>query len=80
MSDKQKYKKGSMEQRETNSNAIYFNERSSSDLIRVKTDGCFYTGTLSMMFDEILNGTLSEKVSTTGITQENPEILQPNSL
>ena len=33
------------------------------------------------MFDGILNVTLSEKVSTTGVTQENFELpLPPNSL
>ena len=33
------------------------------------------------MFGEILNATLSEKVSTTGVTQENLELpLLPNSL
>ena len=33
------------------------------------------------MFDGILNATLSEKVSTTGVTQENLELpLLPNSL
>ena len=32
------------------------------------------------MVDEILNETLSEKVSTTGVTQENPQPPRPNSL
>ena len=33
------------------------------------------------MFDRILNATLSEKVSTTGVTQENLELpFPPNSL
>ena len=33
------------------------------------------------MFDGILNATLSEKVSTTGVTQENLELpLPPNEL
>ena len=47
----------------------------------VKTVGYFCRGALSLMFDRILNATLSEKVSTTGVTQENPELsLPPHSL
>ena len=46
-------------------------------LIRVKTIGCFCREASSLMFD----GTLSEKVSTTRVTQENLELpLPPNSL
>ena len=38
-------------------------------------------GAPSLMFGGILNATLSEKVSTTGLTQENLELpLLPNSL
>ena len=37
---------------------------------RVKPVGCFRTGAPSLMFDGILNVTLSEEVSTTGVTQE----------
>ena len=50
-------------------------------LIRVKTVGCFCRGAPSLMFARILNATLSEKVSTTGVTQDNLELpLLPNSL
>ena len=50
-------------------------------LIRVKAVGCFYRRALSLMFGRILNATLSEKVSTTRVTQENLELpLPPNSL
>ena len=40
-----------------------------------KVYGCwlFLQGALSLMFDRILNATLSEKVSTTGVIQENLE-------
>ena len=49
--------------------------------VRVKAIGCFCRGALSLMFDGILNATLSEKVSITGVTQENLELrLLPNSL
>ena len=49
--------------------------------LRVKAVGCFHRGALSMMFDGILNVTLSEeKVSITGVTQGNLELLLcPNS-
>ena len=49
---------------------------------RVKLVGCFHTGAPSLMFDGILNMTLSEEeVSTTGITEENLKLpLPPNSL
>ena len=74
-------KKESMEQRETNSNASYYNCRPWQRLIRVKAVGCFCRGAPSRMFDGILNATLSEKVSTTGVIQENLELpLLPNSL
>ena len=48
---------------------------------RVKPVGCFRTGVPSLMFDGILNVTLSEEVSTTGVTQGNLELpLPPDSL
>ena len=47
----------------------------------VEPVGCFRRGVLSLMFDGILNVTLSEKVSTTGVTQGNLELpLLSNSL
>ena len=47
----------------------------------VKAVGCFCKGALSLMFDGILNVTLSENVSTTGVIQVNLELpLLPNSL
>ena len=47
----------------------------------VKPVGCFRTGAPSLMFDGILNMTLSEEVSTTGVTQGNLKLsLPPNSL
>ena len=47
--------------------------------MRVKAPGCFCRGALSLMFVEILNVTLSEKVSTTGPTHKNLEFpLLPN--
>ena len=47
----------------------------------VKVVGCFRKGAPSLMFNEILNETLPEiKVSTTGVTQGNLELLlRPNS-
>ena len=49
---------------------------------RVKAFGCFREGAVSLMFDRILNATLSEeKVSTTRVTEGNLELpLSPNSL
>ena len=49
---------------------------------RVNTVGCFRGGAVSMMFDRILNVTLSEeKVSTTVVKKGNLELpLPPNSL
>ena len=49
--------------------------------LRVKAVGCFRRGAPSLMFDKILNVTLSkEKVSTTGVTQGNLKLLlRPNS-
>ena len=46
-----------------------------------KAVGCFHRGAASLMFDGVLNGTLSEKkVSTAGVTQGNLELLlSPNS-
>ena len=47
----------------------------------VKAIGCFRRGAPSLMFDGILNVSLSEEVSTTGVTQGNLNlILRPNSL
>ena len=47
----------------------------------VKLVGCFCSGAPSLMFDGILNVTLSEEVSTIGITQENLKLpLPPVSL
>ena len=44
----------------------------------VKAVGCLRRGAPSLMFDGILNVTLSEeKVSTTGVTQRNLELLLP---
>ena len=45
---------------------------------RVKPVGCFRTGVPSLMFDGILNVTLSEEVSTTGVTQGNLELPLPS--
>ena len=49
---------------------------------RVKAVGCFLGGAVSLMFDRILNETVSEeKVSTTRVTEGNLELpLSPNSL
>ena len=48
---------------------------------RVKPIGCFRTAAPSLMFDGILNVTLSQEVSTTGVTQGNLELpLPPDSL
>ena len=49
---------------------------------RVKDVGCFRGGAVSLMFDRILNVTLSEeKVSTTRVTERNLKLpLSPNSL
>ena len=49
--------------------------------LRVKAVGCFGKGAPSFMFDQILNVTPSEeKVSITGVTQGNLELLlRPNS-
>ena len=45
---------------------------------RVKAVGCFRRGAPSLMFDRILNATLSEeKVSASGVTQGNLELLLP---
>ena len=69
-----------MEQKETNSNASYLTEGlAATD--KVKAVGWFCRGAPSLMFDEILNATLSEKLSITGVTQENLELpLPPISL
>ena len=42
-----------------------------------KAVGCFWRGAQSLMFDRILNVTLSEEVFTTGVTQKNLELLLP---
>ena len=49
---------------------------------RVKAVGCFSRGAPALMFDGVLNTTLSEeKVSTTVVTQGNLELpLLPSSL
>ena len=48
---------------------------------RVKPVDYFHTGTPSLMFDGILNVTLSEEVSTTGVIQGNLKLsLRPDSL
>ena len=45
-----------------------------------KSIGCFCRETPSLMFYEILNAALSEKIFTNGVTPENPELSLPNSL
>ena len=49
--------------------------------VRVQPVGCFRRGGPSLVFDGILNVSLpEEKVSTTGVTRENLELLLcPNS-
>ena len=48
---------------------------------RGKPVGCVRRGALSLMFNGILNVTLSEEVSTSGVTQGNLELsLPPGSL
>ena len=48
---------------------------------RVRAVGCFRGGAVSLMFDRILNETLSEEVSTTKVTEGNLELpLSPNSI
>ena len=48
---------------------------------RVTPVSCFRTGALSLMFDVILNVTLSEEVSITGVTQVSASApLPPDSL
>ena len=51
------------------------------NILRVKAVGCFCRGAPLLIFDRILNVTLSEeKVSTIGATQGNQEsLLRPNS-
>ena len=50
-------------------------------MIRVKAVDCFCRGAPSLMFDGILDASLSEKDSTTGVTLENLELhLPPHSL
>ena len=41
---------------------------------RVRAVGCFRGGAVSLMFDRILNETLSEEVSTTKVTEGNLEL------
>ena len=48
--------------------------------IRVKAVGCFCRGAQSLMFDEILDATMSEKVSTNEVTHQNPELRMPNPI
>ena len=48
---------------------------------RVKPVGCFRTGAPSVMLDGILNETLPQEVSTTGVTEGNLKLpLPPDSL
>ena len=48
---------------------------------KIKTVDCFCRKAPSLIFDRILNASLSKKVSTTRVTQENLELLlPPNSL
>ena len=48
--------------------------------MRVKVVGCFYRGAPSLVFDGIVNATVSE-ISTTWVAQENFELpLPPSSL
>ena len=49
--------------------------------LRVKAIGCFRRGAPSLMFEGLLNVTLSEeKISTAGVVQGNLELLlRPNS-
>ena len=48
---------------------------------RVKSIDCFRRGAPSLMFDRILNVTLSDELLTTGVTQGNLDIpLLPKSL
>ena len=47
---------------------------------RVSTVGCFRGGAVLLIFDRILNVTLSEEVSTTVVKKDNLELpLPPNS-
>ena len=46
---------------------------------RVKAVHCFRGGAPSLMFYRILNATLSEEVSSSGVTQGNLELLLPPS-
>ena len=49
-------------------------------MIRVKVVGCFYREAPSLVFDGIVNATVSE-ISTSGVEQENFELpLPPSSL
>ena len=85
-SDKRKYKKDSyMEKkgktwnREKQTQMPVLEDLAAT--VRVKAVGCFCRGAQSLMFWEILNTTLSEKVSTTGATHKNHELhLLPDSL
>ena len=88
MSDKRKYKKDSFTwekrkpwNRETNSNTDYFNWGPSMQRrIRVRAVGCFCRGAPSLIFDGIVNATVSE-ISTTAVAQKNFELpLPPSSL
>ena len=52
----------------------------SGNIQHVKAVGCFCRGTWPLMFDRILTATLSkEKISATGVTQGNLELLPPVS-
>ena len=45
----------------------------------VRPVGCFNSAAPLLMFDEILNVTLSEEASTTGVTEENLELPLPSN-
>ena len=86
MSDKRKYKKDSYTEKKSKSwnrgkqtqMPVTLTERL---VVTDKAVGCFCRGAPSLKFGRILNATLSEKVSTTGVTPENLELpLLPNSL
>ena len=47
---------------------------------RVKPAGCFRRGALSLMLDKILNVTLSEELTTTGVSRRNLELPLPPHL
>ena len=85
MSDKQKHEKDSFMGKERKAwnrgNQTQIPFTLNEGLVATdKSIGCICRETLSLMFDEILNAALSEKISTNGVTPENPELSLPNSL